>query len=45
MEIYVLRHGLTELNKQGKVNGEIDEPLAREIHISTYLLFWVIFYL
>lgn len=30
MEIYVLRHGLTELNKQKKVNGQIDEPLAPE---------------
>lgn len=30
MKIYVLRHGLTELNKQKKVNGQIDEPLAPE---------------
>lgn len=30
MKIYVVRHGLTELNKQGKVNGQIDEPLAPE---------------
>lgn len=30
MKIYVIRHGLTELNKQKKVNGEIDEPLASE---------------
>lgn len=30
MKIYCLRHGLTELNKQGKVNGQIDEPLAPE---------------
>lgn len=30
MEIYVVRHGLTELNKKGKVNGQIDEPLAPE---------------
>ncbi len=30
MKIYVVRHGLTELNKQKKVNGEIDEPLAQE---------------
>ena len=30
MKVYVIRHGLTELNKQKKVNGEVDEPLARE---------------
>jgi len=30
MEVYVVRHGLTELNKQKKVNGQIDEPLAPE---------------
>lgn len=30
MKINVVRHGLTELNKQGKVNGQIDEPLAPE---------------
>lgn len=30
MKIYVIRHGLTELNKQGKVNGQIDEPLTPE---------------
>lgn len=30
MKIYVMRHGQTELNKQNKVNGEIDEPLAPE---------------
>lgn len=30
MKIYVIRHGLTELNKQKRVNGEIDEPLAPE---------------
>lgn len=30
MKVYVIRHGLTELNKQKKVNGEIDEPLAPE---------------
>lgn len=30
MKIYVIRHGLTELNKQKKVNGQIDEPLAPE---------------
>lgn len=30
MKVYVIRHGLTELNKKKKVNGEIDEPLASE---------------
>jgi probable phosphoglycerate mutase len=30
MKIYVIRHGLTGMNKQGIVNGEIDEPLAEE---------------
>lgn len=30
MKIYVTRHGLTELNKQKKVNGEVDELLAPE---------------
>ena len=30
MKIYCLRHGLTELHKQKKVNGEVDEPLAPE---------------
>ena len=30
MKIYVIRHGLTELNKQKKVNGQMDEPLAPE---------------
>lgn len=30
MKIYVIRHGLTELNKQNKVNGQIDEPLSSE---------------
>ena len=30
MKIYVIRHGLTELNKQKKVNSEVDEPLAPE---------------
>lgn len=30
MKIYVIRHGLTELNKAKKVNGEIDEPLIKE---------------
>lgn len=30
MKIYVIRHGITELNKKKIVNGEIDEPLASE---------------
>ncbi len=30
MKIYVIRHGLTELNKQKVLNSIIDEPLARE---------------
>lgn len=30
MKIYVIRHGITELNKKKKVNGEVDEPLAPE---------------
>ncbi len=30
MKIYVIRHGLTPLNKAKKVNGEVDEPLAPE---------------
>lgn len=30
MKIYVLRHGTTPLNKQKKVNGQVDEPLAPE---------------
>lgn len=30
MKIYVIRHGLTELNKKKKINGQIDEPLALE---------------
>lgn len=30
MKIYVIRHGLTLLNQQKKVNGEVDEPLAPE---------------
>lgn len=28
MKIYLIRHGLTPLNKEKKVNGEVDEPLA-----------------
>lgn len=30
MKIYVIRHGLTGLNKKKIVNGQIDEPLAPE---------------
>ncbi len=30
MIFYIIRHGLTPLNKQKKVNGEVDEPLASE---------------
>lgn len=30
MKIYVIRHGLTGLNKKKLVNGQIDEPLAPE---------------
>lgn len=30
MKFFIIRHGLTELNKQKKVNGEVDEPLAPE---------------
>lgn len=30
MKIYVIRHGITELNKKKIVNGETDEPLAPE---------------
>lgn len=30
MKIYFMRHGVTELNKQGRLNGQIDEPLAPE---------------
>lgn len=30
MKIFVIRHGITELNKKKIVNGEIDEPLATE---------------
>jgi broad specificity phosphatase PhoE len=29
-EIYTLRHGITTLNKENKLNGQIDEPLAPE---------------
>jgi phosphoserine phosphatase len=30
MIIYLIRHGITPLNKQKKVNAEVDEPLAPE---------------
>jgi len=30
MKIYSLRHGITQLNKQGILNGQINEPLAPE---------------
>lgn len=30
MKIYVIRHGITELNKKKIVNAEVDEPLAPE---------------
>lgn len=30
MKVHLIRHGLTPLNKQKRVNGEIDEPLAPE---------------
>lgn len=30
MKVYVIRHGLTELNKKQVLNGQIDEPLAKE---------------
>lgn len=30
MKVFVIRHGLTELNKKKVVNGQIDEPLAPE---------------
>lgn len=30
MKFYLIRHGLTPLNKAKKVNGEVDEPLAPE---------------
>lgn len=28
MKVYLIRHGTTQLNKENKVNGQIDEPLA-----------------
>lgn len=30
MKIYAIRHGATKLNKEKKVNGQIDEPLSFE---------------
>ena len=30
MKIFVIRHGQTELNKKGIINGHIDDPLAPE---------------
>lgn len=30
MKVYFLRHGATKLNLEGKLNGQIDEPLAPE---------------
>jgi broad specificity phosphatase PhoE len=30
MEIIIVRHGLTQTNKDGIVNGQLDEPLAEE---------------
>ena len=30
MKVFVIRHGLTPLNKAKKVNAEVDEPLAPE---------------
>jgi broad specificity phosphatase PhoE len=30
MRIYVIRHGLTDMNKRAVINAEIDEPLAPE---------------
>lgn len=30
MKVFVIRHGLTELNKKQILNGQIDEPLAKE---------------
>ncbi len=30
MEIFVIRHGQTELNKKGLINGYLDNPLALE---------------
>ncbi len=30
MKVYVIRHGQTELNKLGMINGYLDDPLASE---------------
>ena len=30
MKIYVIRHGLTQLNKEGKYNGTFDEDIVEE---------------
>src|SRR3989338_10207561 len=30
MKVFVIRHGLTELNKKQVLNGQIDEPLSKE---------------
>jgi broad specificity phosphatase PhoE len=30
MIFYGMRHGLTDMNKRGIINGETDEPLATE---------------
>ena len=30
MQIYLIRHGLTELNKKGIINGDLDDTLAPE---------------
>ena len=29
MLLYVVRHGVTDMNRKGIVNGEVDEPLIR----------------
>lgn len=34
MKIYVIRHGLTELNKKGIINGQIEDVLAPEGEIQ-----------
>jgi broad specificity phosphatase PhoE len=30
MKVYVVRHGMTDMNKQKLVNAQIDEPLSPE---------------
>lgn len=30
MKVYLIRHGTTQMNKEHKVNGQIDEPLVPE---------------